>query len=314
MRVRGVERAFALQVMARLRSDLGSDLNEDGPDLTAIRAALELALPEPAAAQMQQHAEQAEANLSLSNTITSLRLLGDIVWRALIARTSTLMHEMQASHVFQMESDATQDATLHAIERLARRSGRTELVVARALLESIRTPPQVESLASRADLESPAYWLQRPGPRDAVSRARRQNVAAAELEALAQTRAARIPGRHGFGNRRPHVLVCREIRTADARVARGDGVVRAAARQRSGDRDREPIDQRIGAAATTAEALVDGRHPARAQGARRDSVDADQQRRNRNAGAAPRASLSRQQRTTRPVCAAHRLRRMPTPR
>ena len=140
-----------------------------------IQAAIELALPEPAAAQMQQQAERAEANLSLSNTITSLRLLGDIVWRALIARTSALMHEMQASSVFQMESDATQDATLHAIERLARRSGRAELVVARALLESIRIAAPGRSLHSACDLDSPAYWLQDQGRVALCRRARRKN-------------------------------------------------------------------------------------------------------------------------------------------
>ena len=88
MRARGVERAFALQVAARLRSDLDENLTDNERVRDAIQAALERALPDPAGAQIQQHAEQAEANLSLSNTITSLRLLGDISWRALIARVS----------------------------------------------------------------------------------------------------------------------------------------------------------------------------------------------------------------------------------
>ena len=161
MRARGVERAFALQVAARLRSDLDESLTDNERVRDAIQRALEHALPDPAGAQIQQQAEQAEANLSLSNTITSLRLLGDIAWRALIARVSLLMHQMCRSEAFRADSDDTQDETLRAIERLAKRSEQSELAIAQTLLASMQSLQNGEAL--RADAESPAFWLGGPG-------------------------------------------------------------------------------------------------------------------------------------------------------
>ncbi len=162
MRARGVERTFALQVAARMRSDLDENLTDNERVRDAIQAALARALPDPAGAQVQQHAAQAEANLSLSNTITSLRLLGDISWRSLIARVSLLMHEMCTSDAFRADSDDTQDETLRAIERLAKRSGQSELAIAHTLLTSMQSSPQIGG-AVRSDAESPAYWLGGPG-------------------------------------------------------------------------------------------------------------------------------------------------------
>ena len=162
LRARGVERAFALQVAARLRSDLNESLTDNETVRRGIQAALARALPDPGAAQVQQQAEQAEANLSLSNTITSLRLLGDIAWRSLIARVSLLMHEMCRSDAFRADSDDTQDATLRGIERLARRSDQSELVIAQQLLASMQSSPQMGG-TPRSDAESPAFWLSGPG-------------------------------------------------------------------------------------------------------------------------------------------------------
>ncbi len=48
MRARGVERAFALQVAARLRSDLDESLTDNERVRDAIQRALERALPDPA--------------------------------------------------------------------------------------------------------------------------------------------------------------------------------------------------------------------------------------------------------------------------
>src|SRR5262245_23054973 len=153
MTARGVLHPFALQVMARQRSDFGSDLAESERDREKIRAALDRAIPDPAVVQTQQQTEQAAANLSLSNTITSLRLLGDIAWRSLIARTSLLMHEMFRSTAFQNESNDTQDATLRAIERLAERCGQSELAVARKIIELIQTASSEAEPGSQQNVE-----------------------------------------------------------------------------------------------------------------------------------------------------------------
>ncbi|MEP6558940.1 MAG: carbohydrate-binding protein, partial [Burkholderiales bacterium] len=160
---RGVTPAFALQVMHRLHADprAGSPQGERNREL--VRAALSRALPDPAATQLALQAEEAADNMSVGNAITSLRLLGDTEWRELIARTSVLMQRMQTSPVFTAERDDTQDGTLHAIERLARRSGRSELAVADALLSLMHAAPDPLMPDAAAQSESPSYWLRGAG-------------------------------------------------------------------------------------------------------------------------------------------------------
>ena len=156
---RGVMRPFALQIMQRMQSD-AAQYDDD-----AIRCALAAALPDLAEARVQQQAEESADNLSVSNAITSLRLLGDTQWRDLIGRTSALMQLMQTSPTFCAERDDTQDATLHALERLARRSRTGEVAVARTLLD-LMCPPTAPCAASpAAPIESPTYWLRGPGRR-----------------------------------------------------------------------------------------------------------------------------------------------------
>ena len=172
MRLRGVGRIFALQILQRLRTDTGTPAPDvSDSTLDAVRQAVAALCPEPASAQVQQQAEQAADDLSVRNAITSLRRLADTDWRQLIAGTSVLVRRMGASPLFQAEREDTQDASLHAIERLARRSGHSELAVADALLALMQSPPAPPPLATEAPAqpvaaspqEAPGYWLQGPG-------------------------------------------------------------------------------------------------------------------------------------------------------
>ena len=179
MRERGVGQAFALQVAQRRRAYTGAPSSEaptapDGArdtdfDATLARA-LANALPDPAGAQVQQQAEQAANNLSVSNAITALRLLADTDWRGLVERTSALMQLLQASPTFRAERDDTQDSTLHAIEALARRSQTSELAVAHALLALMQAPPDERALAAGTPIDAPSHWLRGSG-RPALRRA-----------------------------------------------------------------------------------------------------------------------------------------------
>ena len=119
---RGMQRAFALQVMQRLHADSETGTVQGARQREAIRMALAQALPEPAAAQASQQAEQAADNLSVGNAIRSLQLLGSADWRGLIAQASTLMRSLLTWPPFAAERDDTQDGTLHVVEKLARRS------------------------------------------------------------------------------------------------------------------------------------------------------------------------------------------------
>jgi len=128
---RGVGRVFLLQIGLRLQDYRMARL--DG-EQAALHAWLQDALPDLAALQTQQSADQAADNLSVSNAITSLRAIGDADWPDIIARTSSLMRLMLTQPVFEAEDNITRDQSLHAIERLARQSGYTEVVVAQRLL------------------------------------------------------------------------------------------------------------------------------------------------------------------------------------
>ncbi len=179
MRERGVGQAFALQVAQRRRTTAGAansaaSTGTDAPagkDLDAALAReLAQALPDLDGAQVQQQAEQAANNLSVSNAITSLRLLADTDWRGIVERTSVLMQLLQASPTFRAERDDTQDSTLHAIEALARRSQTSELSVAHALLALMQAPPDERAVAAGTPIDAPSHWL-RSGGRAEMRRA-----------------------------------------------------------------------------------------------------------------------------------------------
>src|SRR5450755_3049261 len=128
---RGVGETFLAQMAQRLQEPRSSTesagiewLHQVAPHLAEIQTRL------PAA--------QAADNLSVSNAITSLRSIGDADWGDIVAQTSVLTGLMLTSPAFAAERDDTRDQTLHAIERLARRSGQSERAVASTLLGLMR--------------------------------------------------------------------------------------------------------------------------------------------------------------------------------
>ena len=103
---RGVGRVFLVQMAQRLQDRRAAELSHD-------HEWLRNALPDLAAMQAQQTADQAADNLSVSNAMTSLRAIGDADWPDIVARTSALMRLMLSSEVFEAEHAATRDETLH---------------------------------------------------------------------------------------------------------------------------------------------------------------------------------------------------------
>ncbi|MBC7918103.1 MAG: carbohydrate-binding protein [Rhodoferax sp.] len=152
---RGVERVFLAQLAQRFHD---WRVTEDGSAHEAIQAWLLHALPDMAAALAWQSAEQAADNLSVSNGLTSLRVIGDADWADIIGSTNVLTLCMEAIPLFVAEARVTRDQTLHAIEKLARRSGRSEVSVAQVLLECMRTADP--AIAGRALAQ---YWLMGDG-------------------------------------------------------------------------------------------------------------------------------------------------------
>ncbi|MBL0087485.1 MAG: carbohydrate-binding protein [Ideonella sp.] len=164
MNSRGVGRAFALQVMQRLHSDAGPATAEGVRGREAIRQALALALPDPAAAQAQQSADEAADNLSVSRAITSLRAIGHADWRGLVSATSALLRRVQTVPSFCAEHETTQDTSLHAIERLSRRSGRGEIAVLQVVLRLMQSHELADGavpgqVANDDILHTLGHWL-----------------------------------------------------------------------------------------------------------------------------------------------------------
>ncbi|MDP9043944.1 MAG: carbohydrate-binding protein, partial [Pseudomonadota bacterium] len=144
---RGVGRMFLVQIAQRLQ-----DHHATGS--ATYHEWLRRVMPDLAAAQIEYPAEQAADNLSVSNAIGSLRLIGNADWSELIERTSATMQLLLTSPAFEAERADTRDATLHAIELLARRCGRPETEVARQLMTLM------QSLGPDA---APSHWLHGPG-------------------------------------------------------------------------------------------------------------------------------------------------------
>ena len=148
MERRGVGKVFLAQMAQRF---------QDSRTAHGARhqAWLQQALPEVTAFQMQQPANQAADNLSVSNAVNSLRAIGDADWDNIVGRSSALTQLLCTCSVFHAESVPTRSATLHAIERLSRRSGQSELSVAQALMTLMR--------GQDGALASTNHWLHGDG-------------------------------------------------------------------------------------------------------------------------------------------------------
>ena len=80
---------------------------------------------------------QAAEQVSVSNSIGSLRLLGSTDWRDFVETLSTVEHTLRndPADVYARMDFATRDAYRHAVERIARDSGASEADVASAAVE-----------------------------------------------------------------------------------------------------------------------------------------------------------------------------------
>ncbi len=157
---RGVGPVFLAQMAQRLQ-DRRTTGDEQTQALVQVQNWLFTALPDVGIMRAQQSTDQAADNLSVSNAVTSLRAIGDADWPSIIANTSALMELMLTSRLFAAESDATRDHTLHAIERLAKRSGMSEVGVAQALFKLIQVPAKPDAVYQETAIAN--HWLSGPG-------------------------------------------------------------------------------------------------------------------------------------------------------
>ncbi len=100
---------------------------------------------------------QVAANLTVSNIITTLRLIGQVEWVDLIEPVSHSLQVLRRLPSFSRESEMTRQQITRAMERLAQQSGQSERVVAEAVLARARMA-QAPGAAQTA-----GYYLLGPG-------------------------------------------------------------------------------------------------------------------------------------------------------
>jgi cyclic beta-1,2-glucan synthetase len=152
MRERDIERAFLTQLWQRaptLREEENPppifawvDLNcGDGPALT-----------------LESQAAQVASNLTVSNVITTLRMIGHVEWIEVIEPLSRSLRELDRLPSFHEESEMTRKLITHAMERLSKRSGVAERAVAERVVALAQHAPMTATVQQTA-----GYYLIGPG-------------------------------------------------------------------------------------------------------------------------------------------------------
>ena len=127
MRARGLERSFLTQLWQRI-PDQVSDAN------AMLVYWINLHCVNGLASIADSQSAQASTNLTISNIINSLRLIGQVDWRELIEPVSSAMQVLQQLPSFALESEGTRQQITQAMEKVARDTGHTELAVAVAVV------------------------------------------------------------------------------------------------------------------------------------------------------------------------------------
>ena len=149
MRAKGLERSFLTQLWQRIPDHL-SDAN------AMLVFWINLHCVNGVASIADSQSAQVSTNLTISNIINSLRLIGQVEWRELIEPVSSATQVLQHLPSFALESEGTRQQITQAMEKVARDSAQTELAVAEAVVSRAQ--------ASTHNVEkTAAYHLIGPG-------------------------------------------------------------------------------------------------------------------------------------------------------
>ncbi len=135
--------AFAVQLVQRLRDQPASVM----PALDWLNANLAAQGTSPMEAVTQAHQAQAGANVTVRNIITSMRWISSIDWPDFFESVSLVDKVLRSVPGFAAMDFATRDKYRAQIERLSRRSERSELEVAR---ETMRLASEARQERKRA--------------------------------------------------------------------------------------------------------------------------------------------------------------------
>lgn len=156
--------AFAVELVQRLR--------DKDPAVTPALAWLNQRLAAQGTTAdeiaLVEHHRQAAMTVTVRNIITSMRLMSALDWTAFFENVSLVDAELRAGSDFAAMDFASRDGYRHAIEGIARRSGRTELEVAKqalALADEAKRAPRAADGPLDPRAGDPGFYLVGDGRR-----------------------------------------------------------------------------------------------------------------------------------------------------
>lgn len=155
MRARGLERSYLAQLWQRIPDQMS---DSDASAMLVIWIRKHCANGQALIAENQT--AQAATNLTISNIIHSLRLVGQIDWRELIDPVSLALQVLLQLPSFVAESEGTRQQIMQSLQKASRDSGQTELAVAEKVAH-MATHSNADGIDTR--LASAAYHLIGPG-------------------------------------------------------------------------------------------------------------------------------------------------------
>jgi cyclic beta-1,2-glucan synthetase len=151
--------AFAVQVIQRLRDQDPSVT----PVLTWLNKRLKAQGTSPHEVVSQEHHDQAAANVTVRNIITSMRWMSSIDWPDFFESVSLVDEVLRKTPGFGAMDFKTRDEYRKQIERLSRGSGRSEIEVAREAVALAQGAAQADARASDRVVEIPERAEEEPG-------------------------------------------------------------------------------------------------------------------------------------------------------
>jgi cyclic beta-1,2-glucan synthetase len=147
--------AFAVQLVQRLREQDPAST----PAWRWLNERLAARGMSPDEIVRVEHQRQAATNVTVRNLVTSLRLMATLDWPAFFESVSLVDEMLRARSGFAAMDFATRDRYRHAIEDLARGSGRSELEVTRTVLARAQGAGRGPGDAPGDRLQDPGYYL-----------------------------------------------------------------------------------------------------------------------------------------------------------
>jgi cyclic beta-1,2-glucan synthetase len=150
--------SFAVQLVQRLRDQDQKVL----PALDWLEATLAAQGTSVDRIVHEEHQRQGTTNVTVRNVITSMRLISEVDWSALVESVSLIDDALRRGSRFAEMDFPTRNAYRDAIEELARGSGRSEQAVAEAAMAAAQQPAGGDPDRRRRD---PGFFLVAGGRR-----------------------------------------------------------------------------------------------------------------------------------------------------